>query len=152
NTGLENHVRVFTQESFEGLLRSNSEFDVVESHFLPMTVGAYRDHQGWQVGEIRRRPHSDGPKIRIFCGDKMEFNPDNINNGGIGGSETAVIYMAKAWADMGCAVVVYAGVNGVYDGVIYRTAEHFDINHKSDVFISWRIPTAFQYGRPNATT
>lgn len=151
--GMIGHVRAFTQESFEGLLRSNSEFDVVESHFVPITTMDVREHQGWQVGEIRRRDRASGPVIRIFCGDNTKFSPDDVNLGGIGGSETAVIYMAKAWQSMGCQVVVYtAGENGIYDGVWYRNSSLFDIKHKSDVFISWRIPTAFQYGRPNATT
>ena len=153
NDGLAGHVRVFTQESFEILLRSNSEFDVVESHFLPLvTGGPFREHQGWQVGEIRRRDRASGPIIRIFCEDTTEFSPADIDLGGIGGSETAVVFMAQAWSAMGCQVVVYGGENGIYDGVWYRSADQFDIQHKSDVFISWRIPTAFQYGRPNATT
>ena len=150
--GLYGHVRVFTQESFEILLRSNAEFDVVESRYLPAINGSYREHQGWQVGEIRRRDRATGPIIRIFCGDRTKFTPDDVNNGGIGGSETAVIFMARAWSLMGCQVVVYAGDNGIYDGVWYRTVDTFDAQHKSDVFISWRIPTVFQGGRPNATT
>lgn len=153
NEGMIGHVRAFTQESFEGLLRSNSEFDVVESHFVPSVNGKYRDHQGWQVGEIRRRDRANGPIIRIFCGDTTKFSPIDINTGGIGGSETAVVFMAKAWQAMGCQVVVYtAGETGIYDGVWYRHSSQFSVEHKSDVFISWRIPTAFQYGRPNATT
>lgn len=150
--GMIGHVRVFTQETFEALMRSNSEFDIVESRFVEFVHSAYREHQGWQCAEIRRRPRANGPIIRIFCGDAVKFCPDNIDQGGVGGSETAVVKMAEAWSNMGCQVVVYAGINGIYDGVFYRTADHFDIKNKSDVFISWRIPGAFQHGRPNATT
>ncbi len=150
--GMIGHVRVFTQETFEALMLSNSEFDVVESHFVEALHGAYREHQGWQCSEIRRRPRAQGPIIRIFCGGGVKFTSDNLEIGGVGGSETAVIQMAKAWSKMGCQVVVYAGVNGIYDGVWYRTEDLFDPKKKSDVFISWRIPTAFKFGRPNAKT
>jgi 2-polyprenyl-3-methyl-5-hydroxy-6-metoxy-1,4-benzoquinol methylase len=145
------HVRIFTQESFEALLKSDSEFHVIESHFIPF-IGGYREGQGWQGGEIRRMPRPEGPIIRVYCGEAVSFSPDMINTGGIGGSETAVINMAKAWAAMGCQVIVYSGVNGIYDGVFYRTADFFNPDKHSDVFIAWRWPLVFSRGRPNADT
>jgi 2-polyprenyl-3-methyl-5-hydroxy-6-metoxy-1,4-benzoquinol methylase/glycosyltransferase involved in cell wall biosynthesis len=149
--GITGHVRVYTQDTFEVLLKSNPEFSVVESRYLPFSL-AYRERQGWQVGEIRRVPHANGPVIRIYCGNTEPFCPSDVNTGGIGGSETAVIQMAKAWADMGCQVVVYSNVNGIYDGVFYRNSDRYDPTYMSDVFISWRVPTIFANGRPNAKT
>lgn len=143
------HVRVYTQESFEAILKSNPEFNVVESHFVPF-IGGYRENQGWQCGEIRREPRPDGPVIRVYCGEGVTFSPDDLNTGGIGGSETAVIHMGYNWAKMGCQVVVYSGVNGIYDGVFYRTPDRFKLEHKSDVFISWRWPMIYRHGRPDA--
>lgn len=144
------HVRVYTQQSFEQLLKGlAAEFHVVESHYVPFEY-AYRENQGWQVGEIRRMPHPDGPVIRIWCGDQVAFNPDDLNTKGVGGSETAVVHMAKHWSELGCQVVVYGSDNGIWDGVFYRTANNFSPEHKSDVFISWRDPGVFALGRPDA--
>jgi glycosyltransferase involved in cell wall biosynthesis len=58
--------------------------------------------------------------------------------------------MAKEFARLGCRVVVYSGVNGIYDGVFYRTAQRFDHRRYSDVLISWRLPALFATERPNA--
>lgn len=150
---LAGHVRAFTQVTFEALLKSNPEYDVVESHFLPCIEGAYREHQGWQVGEIRRQAHADGPIIRMYCGPLMQtFSPDSINDGGVGGSETWAIHLAKIWADLGCQVVVYNDEKGIWDGVFYRPAEQYSKDHHSDIFISWRNPQIFEGQRPNATT
>lgn len=151
NDGMAGHLRVFTQATFETLLTSNPEFNVREAHFLPW-IGASKEHQGWQVGEVAREPHADGPIIRIYCTDRVEFNPDSINTGGIGGSETAVIHMANAWTRMGCNVVVYGSENGIWDGTFYRHVNRYHPEMKSDVFISWRWPLMFQNQRPNATT
>ncbi len=145
------HVRVYTQETFEALLKSNPEFNVIESHFVPWK-GSNIEHQGWQVGEIRKEPRADGPVIRVFCTDKVDFTADSLDEGGIGGSETAVIHMAKAWAKMGCQVVVYSAHSGIWDNVFYRHVSRFHPDQRSDVFISWRWPLAFQNQRPNATT
>lgn len=148
---LTGHVRIYTQELFEALMKSDPEVDVVESHFLPYNF-AYRDRQGWQVGEIRRQPHKNGPVIRIYCGPNVSFSPDSLEDKtkAIAGSEVAVINMAREWAKLGCQVVVYSGVNGIYDGVFYRTADHYSPEHYSDIFISWRLPTVFEHVRPNA--
>jgi 2-polyprenyl-3-methyl-5-hydroxy-6-metoxy-1,4-benzoquinol methylase/glycosyltransferase involved in cell wall biosynthesis len=145
------HVRVYTQETFEALLKSNPEFNVVESHFVAWSA-AYRDNQGWQCGEIRRELRPDGPVIRVYCTDRVDFTPDSLDKGGIGGSETAVVHMAHAWAKMGCQVVVYGSHSGIWDNVFYRPVSRFHPDQKSDVFISWRWPLMFENQRPNATT
>lgn len=145
------HVRIFTQETFEALMKSDSEVDVVESHFLPYNL-AYREGQGWQVGEVRKRPHAEGPIVRFYCGPVVKFSPESLENKNkaVAGSEIAVIHMAKNLAKLGCQVVVYSGVNGIWDGVFYRTTESFSPEHYSDILISWRIPTLFEDSRPNA--
>lgn len=150
---LAGHVRVYTQATFEAILRSNiSNYRVVESHFLPYR-GAYREHQGWQVGEIRRESPLSGPIVRIYCGSAVEtFSPLNLTTGGIGGSETAVIHMANEWLGLGCRVVVYNNEQGVYDGVLYRNCSDFNPEHGSDILIGWRNLVPFRDARPNAKT
>jgi glycosyltransferase involved in cell wall biosynthesis/tetratricopeptide (TPR) repeat protein len=148
---LAGHVRVYTQQTFEALLKSDPEINVVESHFVPHAF-AYRENQGWQVGEVRRESHAEGPVVRIYCGPVVQFSPDSLEdkNKAIAGSEIAAVQVAQNLAKLGCQVVVYSGVNGVYDGVFYRTADHYSPDHYSDIFISWRLPTVFEMARPNA--
>lgn len=144
------HARVYTQETFENTLKADAEVHVIESHFLSAAI-PMREHQGWQVGEVRRMVRPNGPIIRIYCGETLDFSPFDVNTKGMGGSELAVVQMAKHWAKAGCQVVVYnGGDNGIYDGVFYRNAEHYDPNHPSNLFISWRLPTMFDKQRPNA--
>src|SRR5262249_16141115 len=71
---LAGHVRVYTQLTFEALLKSDTEVNVVESHFVPHKL-AYRENQGWQVGEVRKQARPNGPVIRIYCGNMVDFNP-----------------------------------------------------------------------------
>lgn len=152
NEELAGHVRVFTQETFEALMKSDPELDVVESHFVPFNL-AYREGQGWQVGELRKRSRPNGPIVRFYCGGAVQFSPISLEDGSkpIAGSEIAVINMAREMAKLGCQVVVYSGINGIFDSVFYRSADGYDPQHYSDLFISWRLPTAFEEVRPNAT-
>lgn len=143
------HVRAFTQSSLEAALRSNVEYHVTECHHLDFPEALFKG-QGWLVGEIRRMPHPDGPVIRVHCGSAPEpFSPDSLSEG-VGGSETAVILMAKYWFEMGCRVVVYSDAVGTWDGVIYQMTDQWSPKHHSDVFIAWRSMTPFQTERPDA--
>ena len=71
-----------------------------------------------------------------------EWTPDNLKKG-IGGSESAVIYLSREWVKLGYKVVVYCdcGNNaGIYDGVEYR---HYNTINWRDMFstlILWRSP------------
>src|SRR5712692_3705371 len=64
------HLRVYTQATFEALLRSHTEFYVTEARFVPYKE-AYREKQGWLGGELRRTLHPQGPVIKIWCGDMV---------------------------------------------------------------------------------
>jgi SAM-dependent methyltransferase len=151
-------VRAFTQENLEAFIGQNQNYWMTECHYLPYSQ-ADHSSQGWQVAELVKGARPIGPRIRIFCGEKVEsFSPTSLVTGGTGGSETAVIQMAQSWSAMGCQVVIYRGpidepdTVGVYDGVFYRLADEFDTKFESDIFISWRLPHVFSLGRPNAKT
>jgi len=96
--------------------------------------------------------NSDAPIIRIYCGVNAQFSPEMINQAHkpIAGSELATMCMAREFARLGCRVVVYSGVDGIYDDVFYRKAQRFDHRRYSDVLISWRLPALFAKERPNA--
>lgn len=82
--------------------------------------------------------------IVYYCGTSLEpWDGNSIKNGGIGGSETAVIELSKRWAAAGKQVTVFnrcdAPAGGiVIDGVIYRNFWEFN---KADIFntlVIWR--------------
>lgn len=85
-------------------------------------------------------------KLVIYTGNGFErWDPDTFKQNGIGGSETAVIEMAKRLVKRGYDVTVYndcASSGKIYDGVLYKHySECRDI--KCDIFISSRKPFIF---------
>ena len=71
-----------------------------------------------------------------------EWTPENLEKG-IGGSESAVIYLAKEWAKMGYKVTVYCDCGnkgGTYDGVTYKHYNLVNFNDKFSTIIFWRSP------------
>ena len=71
-----------------------------------------------------------------------EWTPDNLEKG-IGGSESAVIYLAKEWVKLGYKVTVYCDCGdkgGIYDGVTYKHYNLVNFNDKFSTIIFWRSP------------
>ena len=71
-----------------------------------------------------------------------------LNTQGIGGSETAVVHIAKRFAAAGWRADVYCGAErfeGIYDGVGYFDPERLKPGEKCDVFVSWRQPQAVDF-------
>jgi len=89
--------------------------------------------------------HTEPPPNRLdivfACGDCWEdWNPKTASEGGIGGSETAVLEMAKRFAVKGHRVRVYTscGEPSSYDGVEYKkTADLYSVG-RCDVLVCWR--------------
>jgi tetratricopeptide (TPR) repeat protein len=71
-----------------------------------------------------------------------EWSPDDLKTG-LGGSETAVVQLAKRWQKMGYDVTVFCDCGekqGVYEGVIYRPYWEINWNDKFNILILWRSP------------
>lgn len=109
----------------------------------------------WKFGRVRdvvvptmlkSRPNTQ-PRIIFFCGRSLEpWAPPSINTTGIGGSETAIIEIARRFATDGWRVDVYNEPDkyeGVYDGVGYWGLSRLTQGDKSDILISWRNPGAY---------
>jgi len=69
-----------------------------------------------------------------------KWGPESLKKG-LGGSETAVIRLAKEWAKLGWKVTVYCDCGkeeGEHDGVTYLP--YFKFNHRDsfNIFINWR--------------
>jgi len=97
------------------------------------------------VSEMRNKflpPRKHGEdEISIVCGPGFEkWSPKSIGTG-IGGSESAVIFMAQELKKIGYKVTVYASPQddaGMYDGVDYK--QWYSINQKDEfnILILWR--------------
>ncbi len=109
----------------------------------------------WKFGRVRdvvvphilkARPTSL-PRIVFWCGRSVEpWAPPSLNTTGIGGSETAVIQIAKRFARDGWRVDVYNEpdyMEGEYEGVGYWGLNRLGGDERADVFVSWRNPGAF---------
>lgn len=87
--------------------------------------------------------------ISFYVGGGCErWNPETAKKSGIGGSETAVIEMARGLVSLGNRVRVYgdcSGVEGSFDGVEYLDHPKFR-NSSSDFMITSRRPEAVDFG------
>ena len=86
-------------------------------------------------------------EITYYCPRSVEpWSPKSLKEGGIGGSETAVINLAKEWAKQGYKVTVYNWCStdeGTYDGVEYVNFWNFNWKDDFNILISWRYPELF---------
>lgn len=99
---------------------------------------------------IPTKETSSGQDIAIYCGKCIiPFDETSETNGGVGGSEEAVINMARELASKGNNVFVFGqpfSEHSIFDyennGMInYRHFTDFNPRDKYDVFISWRMPS-----------
>lgn len=103
------------------------------------------------------RKESTGRDIAIWCGKAFEeWGPASLEKG-VGGSEEAVIRLAREWSKLGWNVTVFnnCGTEDIVDVsapetsnekhgfVIYKPFWEYSPNDKFDVFISWRQPQTF---------
>lgn len=112
------------------------------------------DEKLWKFGRVRdvvvphllkARPNTQ-PGIIFWCGRSIEpWAPPSLNATGIGGSETAVIHIARRFANDGWQVDVFNEPDkyeGEYDGVGYWGLNRFGGDDGGGVFVSWRNPDA----------
>ncbi len=103
---------------------------------------------GSWVYELVQRTDMKMP-IVFYVGPSAEkWSPEQIDEEGLGGSETAVVEMAKRFRADGHAVFVYGEVDGIWDGVFYRHYKHFEPSGPAGgagalLFVSSRVPEVF---------
>lgn len=90
------------------------------------------------------RKVSSGKDITYFCAQTPEqWDPESVRAKGIGGSEEAVINLARKWKEAGWNVTVYASVGRdvkEFDGVTYKPWWMFNAADRTDVLVLWRLP------------
>lgn len=96
------------------------------------------------VNRLPGRRHDDKSIVyfaSFYAPHFEKWNGDSLKVG-IGGSESAVIYLAQEWAKMGFNVVVYCDTpqDTVINGVTYLKYWKFNINDHFNVLITWRTP------------
>lgn len=94
---------------------------------------------------LAKRPNTQ-PRIVFWCGRSIEpWAPPSLNTTGIGGSETAVVQIARRFAADGWRVDVYNEPDryeGEYEGVGYWGLNRLGEDERADVFVSWRNPAS----------
>jgi len=86
--------------------------------------------------------------ITYLCGKSPEIWADPSIITGLGGSETAVVQLAREFNKLGHKVEVYnnsADLEGTYNGVEYKSFWKFNQNDEFDTLIVWRNPDVFQF-------
>lgn len=135
-------------------------------HWLETYEADRRDKMGWFLKALPE-PVSDHPKyvrlrnensdvevcipnvlavrpskhIVIYCGGTFEvWGPEDVKTKGLGGSEEAVVYLAKELVRRGWCVDVYSNCSepGQYEGVNYFNHWTWSRSLKPDIFIAWR--------------
>jgi len=91
---------------------------------------------------------SSGKDIAIVCGfTTREWDPTSVKEG-IGGSEEAVIHLARKYAEAGWNVTVFNNCGHkakTFDGVTYSPFWTWNYRDKQDVTILWRHPKMLDY-------
>lgn len=94
------------------------------------------------------RTESSGKDMSILCGyTSREWDASALKTG-VGGSEEAVIHLAKIYADSGWNVTVYNNCGHKEidcDGVTYAPFWTWNYRDKVDVTILWRHPKMLDY-------
>lgn len=85
---------------------------------------------------------SSGKDLIIYCGETSHtWSPETFKKEGIGGSEEAVIHMAREFAKQGWKVTVYNNCGHkriIEDGVTYAPFWEWNYRDAQDVTILWR--------------
>lgn len=94
------------------------------------------------------KKESSGKDLVILCGYTARvWTPESVTEG-IGGSEEAVIHLARKYVKAGWNVTVYNNCGHevqVFDGVTYAPFWTWNYRDKQDITILWRHPKMLDY-------
>lgn len=137
------HLRIFDLLDIEAHLSHRGRI-------LDLYREPYGPKSAWIFASYRPRQTYAGTVTFLAPGTLEEWSPRKLRDGGLGGSETALIRLAEelfyANGDYTksqlCTVYGRIDAPGYYNGVRYRGMESFDAGTASDVFVAWRYPEA----------
>jgi glycosyltransferase involved in cell wall biosynthesis/2-polyprenyl-3-methyl-5-hydroxy-6-metoxy-1,4-benzoquinol methylase len=127
------HLRAVPVGQFTQQLAAHGDLKDVRVH--------HGDHLTWAA----LQPKAHRGKVHLFAGGAWEpWSPASIRDGGLGGSETALVQLALGLKDQGYDVRVFTDAEpGVYVGTIWRPAAAWNPAEYADATIVSRIPDAF---------
>lgn len=143
---------VETTKSVETIIKEldkNGEKQLIPTllNGLPSTI---QDNAYIEQLRIKHVPPKEWPEKSIvyYTGRSFEeWTPDSLKTG-VGGSETAVIHLAKNWVKQGYKVTVYGNCGtkeGVFDGVEYKNYYRFNRRDTFDTLVIWRAPWELEF-------
>jgi glycosyltransferase involved in cell wall biosynthesis/tetratricopeptide (TPR) repeat protein len=137
------HVYVWSRLEFEALIAPRGV--IWNSQIIEHPWGDQPNiGMEYLPGEAARKAFLDRPPVSIFCGPGFEkWSPDQIDKYGLGGSETAVVHVAKHLSRSNTRVTVFAEYEGIRDGVRYRSHKKWRPDIPSWLLIGWRHPEIF---------
>lgn len=95
------------------------------------------------------KTETTGNEVSIFCGfTEGEWTPETARTKGVGGSEEAVIHLARLLAKKGWAVTVFNNCGHKEyreDNVSYKPFWTWNYRDKQDILILWRSPKMLDY-------
>jgi glycosyltransferase involved in cell wall biosynthesis len=116
---------------------------------MPQDVRLFRSYRQEVLGRATLlKDKGTQPRLDIFCGNVgvgEAWGPPSIDAGGIGGSETAVIHVARLLAQVGIQVRVLGNPGryaGIHDGVEYWDWNLVPQDSRRDILVLWRQPGA----------
>jgi glycosyltransferase involved in cell wall biosynthesis/tetratricopeptide (TPR) repeat protein len=132
-------------QSFLMLTKEMDDDDILKLAALTNGVGEYRSVKEVVVpAQMRVATRGTQPLVVFMCGNAIRpWSPLTPESQGIGGSETAVIEIAKRLQKDGAKVLVFndpGEEEGWYDGVGYLNFARMNSTMPCDVLVSWRRP------------
>jgi glycosyltransferase involved in cell wall biosynthesis len=128
--GNPHHLRTYRAVDLADLLRRRGVLIDMESSEDGIATAAYE-------------PGPRGLDVAIYCGPGWEpWHPADIEQRGLGGSETAAVRLAEELSELGHVVTVYGEMRegAVWRNVIFRRHEAFDPLDERDAVICSRLP------------
>ncbi len=151
--GIVENMKV-TSDKHEKLLQKYSEIKNLKGDELKKELDALPNE--WKSSpeftNLRNinfiKTESSGKDLAILCGYTTRVWDASAVEEGIGGSEEAVINLAKRWVKEGWNVIVYNNCGHetkLMDGVVYAPFWTWNYRDKQDVTILWRHPKMLDF-------
>jgi glycosyltransferase involved in cell wall biosynthesis len=127
------HLRAIPLHELAQIILRRGEIDQLE------------ETNGDRVGFVAYTPKAKKGTVTFYAGQSWEpWSATSLKDGGIGGSETALVQVATRMASDGWLVKVYSGAEpGLLGGVLYRPFSAWDPTEQVDLLVVSRMPHVF---------
>lgn len=129
----------------KGHLRAIPLHELAEIILRRGEIEQLEETNGDRVGFVSYTPKVKKGTVTFYAGQSWEpWSATSLKDGGIGGSETALVQVATRMASEGWLVKVYSGAEaGLLGGVLYRPFSAFDPTEQVDLLVVSRMPHIF---------